>query len=233
MLFDSRPFFITDECENQVGVWQLPMKTAPDNLEIEVKFFVTSAEQIYRRLAALGATVRPEVFETNICYEDSDHTLKTHGKLLRLRRDGSCRLTYKCPPFQDDPECKVFKELEVEVSDFDAIADILQALGYRPVQIYEKRRRTFTWRDVEFCLDVMPFGTFLEIEGPKPRIKDAARQLGLAWENRILSNYLAIFEALRKRFQLPFNNVTFIDFEQHPVDIGPLLPTLRAGDETI
>ena len=208
------------------------MHNALNNLEVEVKFYIADAEQIQLRLTGLGATARREVFESNIRYDDSNHTLKKSGRLLRLRRDGSCLLTYKCPPIQDDPECKVFKELEVEVNNFDAIAGILQALGYRPVQIYEKRRQTFVWRDVEFCLDVMPFGTFLEIEGPKLSIKNAARQLGLAWQDRILSNYLAIFEALRNRYGLPFNDVTFADFEQHPVDIGPLLPTLRAGVET-
>jgi adenylate cyclase class 2 len=209
------------------------MNMAQDNLEVEVKFYVMDSELINLRLVALGATAWPEVFETNICFDDSEHTLKASGKLLRLRQDGACRLTYKCPPAQDDPECKVFKELEVEMSDFDAIAGILQALGYHPVQIYEKRRQTFAWRDVAFCLDVMPFGTFLEIEGPKQSIKEAARQLGLAWKDRILSNYLAIFEVLRNRFGLPFNNVTFADFEKHPVDIVPLLPNLKSGKEAI
>jgi len=209
------------------------MRASPDNLEVEVKFYVADAEQIHLRIAALGATARPEVFETNIRYEDSDHTLKKNGKLLRLRRDGSCRLTYKCPPIQDDPEYKVCKELEVEVSDFDVTAGILQALGYLPAQIYEKRRRTFAWSDVALCLDIMPFGTFLEIEGPKQSIKNTAQELGLAWQDRILSNYLAIFEALRNRYKLPFNDVTFAEFEQHPVDLLPLLPTLRAGVDTI
>ena len=115
------------------------MNIAPENLEIEVKFYVPDTTEMHFRLTKLGATARPEVNETNIRYEDSDNTLKTNGKLLRLRKDGSCRLTYKCPPIQDDPECKVYKELEVEVSDFDATTGILHALGYRPVQIYEKK----------------------------------------------------------------------------------------------
>ena len=84
-----------------------------------------------------------------------------------------------------------------------------------------------------FCLDTMPFGTFLEIEGPKESIKDAARQMNLDWKDRILANYLSIFEALRNRFGLPFNDVTFAEFERHPVDLGPLLPTLQAGGRHI
>ena len=197
-------------------------------MEIEVKFFLTDARRIFHRLSALGASARPEVFETNIRFEDAGHSLKKSGKLLRLRRDVSCRLTYKCPPETDDPDCKVLRELEVEVDDFDTMAGILQALGYHPVQVYEKRRQAFGWRDLQFCLDNMPYGPFLEIEGPKESIKDAARQLGLAWEDRILANYLAIFDILRDKFGLPFSDVTFADFEKHPVDLRPMLPTLQA-----
>ena len=107
---------------------------------------------------------------------------------------------------------------------------ILQCLGFRPTQVYEKRRQVFDWHDVEFCLDRMPFGTFLEIEGPGQSIQNAARQLGLVWRDRILTNYLAIFETMRKKFKLPFNDVTFSNFERHPVDIAPLLPVLCVRD---
>jgi adenylate cyclase, class 2 len=208
------------------------MRTPADNLEIEVKFFIADEQDACRRLITLGATARPRVFESNLRYEDSRNSLKASGQLLRLRRDQSCRLTYKCRPALPDTECKVLRELEVEVADFDAMAGILEALGYRRIQIYEKWRRTFAWRDVELCLDVMPFGTFLEIEGPKPGIKATAKQLGLAWEDRILANYLAIFDLLRQTFDLPFNDVTFADFEHYPVDITPLLGKLQAGHKT-
>ena len=86
----------------------------------------------------------------------------------------------------------------------------------------------YTWDDVELCLDRMPFGTFLEIEGTRQGIRHAARQLELTWKDRILTNYLSIFEILRQKLELPFNDVTFSNFERHPVDLGPLLPILRA-----
>jgi adenylate cyclase, class 2 len=200
------------------------------DLEIEVKFFIGDTPKLHRRLVEMGATVRPEVFESNIRFEDADETFKKKGELLRLRKDGSCRLTYKSRPPRPDPEYKVYKELEVEVSDFNVMTRILQSLGFRQAQIYEKRRRVFAWDEVELCLDRMPFGTFLEIEGPRQSIRNAARQLGLAWGDRILTNYLAIFEIVREKHKLPFNDVTFSNFERYPVDLVPLLPTLRMGD---
>jgi adenylate cyclase class 2 len=207
------------------------MTATADNLEIEVKFFITDAERISSRLTELGATAHGRVFETNIRFEDREHSLKAKGKLLRLRRDGGCRLTYKCRPDREDTECKVFHELEVTVDDFGAMTAILEALGFHQAQIYEKWRQTYRWREVEFCLDQMPFGRFLEIEGPKPHIQEASRLLGLAWPERILTNYLAIFDLLRQNHSLPFHNVTFAEFERHPVDILPLLPLLQAGAE--
>jgi adenylate cyclase class 2 len=206
------------------------MPSLSDNLEIEVKFFIADPAGLHNRLVQMDATAGPEVFESNIRFEDTDGTLKKAGRLLRLRMDGACRMTYKCPPLKDDPEYKVYQELEVEVSDGDVMTTILESLGFHPAQVYEKRRRIFHWRDVELCLDRMPFGDFLEIEGPKESIRYAADRLGLAWPDRILTNYLSIFEMVRSEFELPFNDVTFANFECYPVNLVPMLPTLCAGD---
>jgi adenylate cyclase class 2 len=208
------------------------MTATADNLEIEVKFFIADTENISNRLAELGATRRDRVFETNIRFEDQAHSLKADGKLLRLRRDRACRLTYKCRPDREDTECKVFHELEVTVDDCGTMTAILEALGFHQAQIYEKWRQTYHWQQVEFCLDQMPFGCFLEIEGSRQNIKAASQRLGLAWSERILSNYLAIFHLLRRHYGLPFHDVTFAAFERHPVDIHPLLPLLQAGGKS-
>jgi adenylate cyclase class 2 len=201
-----------------------------DNLEIEVKFFIADAAGLHQRLVALGATAGSEVLETNIRFEDADGNLIKGGRLLRLRMDGSCRLTYKYPPLRDDPEYKVYQELEVAVSDCDAMTGILRSLGFHPAQVYEKRRRVFHFRDVELCLDRMPFGDFLEIEGPRQSIRDTADLLELAWRDRILASYLSIFEMVRHEYALSFGDVTFANFERHPVNLVPMLPALRAGD---
>lgn len=206
------------------------MPKISDNLEIEVKFFSADMRKLHHRLLEIGATAGPEVFESNIRFENADERLKKNGQLLRLRTDGSCRLTFKCRPLQDDPEYKVYQELEVEVDDGDAMTSILQSLGFHAAQVYEKRRQVFKWCDVELCLDRMPFGNFLEIEGTRQGIRNAASQLGLAWRDRILTNYLSIFEMVREKFELPFNDVTFTNFERHPVNLVPMLPTLCVGD---
>jgi adenylate cyclase class 2 len=76
----------------------------------------------------------------------------------------------------------------------------------------------------------MPFGNFLEIEGPKQDIQRLAVQLGLAWNQRILLNYLQIFEILKDKLHLEFSDVTFDNFSHVQVNLADWLALLVAGE---
>lgn len=201
------------------------------NLEIEVKFHLCDPAQTRKHLDAIGALAQPRVFESNVRFENHTGALKKSNRLLRLRQDDGCHLTYKCPPKNQNDQCKIYRELEVDVSDFETMTAILAELGFHGVQVYEKWRQTYSWGNVLICIDTMPYGDFLEIEGPEAGIKAAAEALGLPWKKRILSNYLAMFEKLRTDNQLPFSDVTFGNFRQYPVDITPYLPIFEAVDQ--
>jgi adenylate cyclase class 2 len=123
----------------------------------------------------------------------------------------------------------VLKELEVEVSDFSTMAKILEAIGFHKAQVYEKWRETFTLEDVMLLIDAMPYGDFLEIEGNREQIQDLVGRLGLKWENRILYNYLQLFDIIKKELNLPFSDVTFQKFQALQVDLSPYLDMFVAG----
>ncbi|MEZ4528224.1 MAG: class IV adenylate cyclase [Desulfobacterales bacterium] len=192
-------------------------------LEIEVKFYATDRDALRSRILAMGAKSAGRVFEENIRFEDASGTLMQKKALLRLRQDGKARLTFKSSPEEQDSQFKIFEELETEVSDFSAMQRILEALGFHPVQRYEKWRETFVLGNTHLCLDTMPFGDFLEIEGEKSCILDLSGQLGLKWENRILHNYLGIFALLQEKLQLPFSDVTFENFQKTDADMSALI----------
>ena len=208
------------------------MRTHADHLEVEVKFFVSEPEALRRRLLAEADLVAPRIFETNLRYDNAGRDLVRRSCLLRLRRDRECRLTFKSKADDGGGQFKVHRELEVAVGDGDTMHAILQALGYTVVQRYEKWREAFAWDDVLVCLDTMPFGDFVEIEGDGSGIREAARRLGLAWETRILDNYLRIFDLLRRKAGLPFTDVTFDNFQRHPASLGryeDVLNALKSG----
>ena len=197
-------------------------------LETEVKFYLSSIDPIRTRVIDLGAVFKHRTFETNIRFEDAEKSLIQKKSLLRLRKDNKITLTFKSkPPFKDH-QFKVLKEFEVEVSDFDTMEHILKSLGFKEEQVYEKWREIYVLGDTHLCLDTMPYGDFLEIEGKKESIRQLASQIGLLWEKRILLNYLAIFDIIKRQLNLSFYDVTFSNFNNIRFDMAPYLKLIEA-----
>lgn len=192
-------------------------------LETEVKFQLTDPDVLRRRLRRAGAVSTGKAFETNYRYDDSDNRLQAAQHLLRLRRDRRNRLTFKQPHPSGGRQFKTHDELEIEVSDFDTAHQMLEALGFHRAQVYEKRRETFDMGTTEICLDQLPYGHFVEIEGTPDTIPTVAARLGLEWQRRILANYLQIFESIRQSLKLPFNDVTFTHFQTVQADMVPMI----------
>ncbi len=187
-------------------------------LEIEVKFFNQTPHLLQNKIDRMGAIGKGRVFEKNIRYENEKNTLKSQRILLRLRQDDQARLTVKLDPQTQHSEFKILTELEVMVSDFEIMDLILKALGFHQAQIYEKQRETFEYKKTTLCLDALPFGNFLEIEGAQAEIVATASDLGLNWDQRILSNYLEIFEYIKKDRGLKFKDITFENFKNIPIN---------------
>ena len=113
------------------------------NLEIEVKFYLADLEGIRNKILKLGAKSKGRLFETNIRYEDKINSLIKKKSLLRLRQDEKATFTLKSSPPVKSKDYKIVNELEVEVSDFATMDQILKTLGFHPEQKYEKWRETF------------------------------------------------------------------------------------------
>jgi adenylate cyclase class 2 len=203
-------------------------KTMDQNLEIEVKFFLNDEQMVRNKIITQGGVSKGRNFETNVRYEDRMHSLWARRSLLRLRKDDRIRLTVKRNPAQQSSDFKVLQELEVTVDDFDTMDKILVALDFHKEQIYEKWRETIAFKSVILCLDTLPFGKFLEIEGQKNKIRAAACALGLDWNRRILSNYLEIFDFIKHKKGLKFNDITFKNFENNPIQFQPYIHIFEA-----
>ena len=196
-------------------------------IEVEVKFPLPDVEEMRRRIADTSAVKRGRVFETNIRFDDVDDNLTSNSSLLRLRQDDRASLTFKTKPPKEDLQFKIHNEYEVIVSDFDMMESILEKLGFIRRQIYEKWRETFILNATHLCIDSMPFGDFIEIEGTKTAIIAASSRLGLVWDHRILLNYLEIFSIIKKHFNLTFDDVTFDNFASVSHDFRPLIQKMR------
>lgn len=199
------------------------------HLETEVKFVLNDLATFRKTLTEYGAVSQGEVFEKNLRLDNCQRSVTSNGALLRLRRDNRNILTFKAKPAEEDRDVKAFNETEVEVSDFDSMRLILEGIGFECFQIYEKYRETLHKDDILFCIDRMPFGVFLEIEGPKPRIIETAANLKFDWTKRILVSYGEIFETITKEYSLLFTDITFENFSGTDIDLQKIASLIEAG----
>ena len=182
--------------------------------EIEAKFHVPELQAIRQRLLDLGARqLKARHLERNWNFDTPDRRLQRSRQVLRLRVDGHVILTYK-------KQRQVFEErteIELVLDNPEAARYLLKGLGYEMVLVYEKQREVFEFKNLRVMLDELPFGNFVEIEGPAlESLVEAAIKLNLVWEQRASSSYLSMFEELREQMKLPFHEATFANFERLP-----------------
>lgn len=161
--------------------------------EIEIKIAIEDANWAREKLGRLGAVARfPRSFEDNLIYDDPERSLDQTGRLLRLRSSrGRHLLTFKYPTEQhaDGRRYKVRREHQTEVSDPAETDQLLEGLGYERVYRYQKFRQHYQLADIVVVIDEVPFGVFLELEGPPEGIDRAARGLGFGPETYITETY--------------------------------------------
>lgn len=158
-------------------------------IEIEKKYRLTREqhEQLTLRLRASGAVYVGEEFEENTLYAGGN--LDLSRQVLRLRRiDGKAILTYK-ERSASQSTIKRYREDETLVEDAQALADILDALGFKTSLVYEKRRATWQLKNAEIVVDELPFGLFVEIEGEEDSIMEVEQSLGLAEAEEEMATY--------------------------------------------
>ena len=172
-------------------------------IEIEKKYRLSKKqrEEVLHRLPEIGAKTRGQEFETNTLY--SGPNLELGSCVLRLRRIGKRGiLTFK-QRFPSKSDIKHQREDETRLDDPDAMEAILEALGFEPVLVYEKRRETWTLGKTEIVIDELPFGLFMEIEGSEAEIRDVEKKLAI----KRLRSELATYPQLTQKHGVDHNSV--------------------------
>lgn len=151
-------------------------------LEIEQKYSGADFAALEKQLADWGVAQREEHTEADHYFNAPDRDFGHTGEAFRLRRVGKQNwLTYKGP--RRPAVEKIRTEIEVPIAQGDDAADdmerLLVHLGYRPVAVVRKRRRTYQLeRDgfqVLICLDEAEgLGRFAEVEVLAPEDQLAA-----------------------------------------------------------
>lgn len=178
-----------------------------DKIETEIKFKIESFARIKNILDSISPSFSkhlPRIFESNILLDNESEDIKRSKQVLRLRQEGSKHiLTFKFPKDPDQPG-KSRREIETEINDSQSILIILEALGYKNTLTYEKYRETYLTDSLNICLDELPFGLFVELEGPWEKIVKWADTLELDLKKSLNLSYIELgsLEAAQKGVDL-------------------------------
>lgn len=183
-------------------------------LEIERKYLDVDHNALRTRLEKLGARSLGAWFESNTVYDDQARSLKAAGTLLRLREKKGCFvLTLKRKPDKDPTSAsvKTYEENETEASNGEALRAILTGLGYRAAFRYEKIREKWQHSGCAICLDTLPFGSYMEIEGAEADIETCATALELPKSNASTATYHELNRLYRAAHNIPVDESFVFD----------------------
>ncbi len=162
--------------------------------------------KIRRALRDQGFRVsKSRLHEYNVLLDTSGRVLRSHGKLVRVRRVGThTLLTYKGP--SEPGRYKKRHEIEVALPDAFKVEQIFNELGYHPIFRYEKFRTEYAKAPGtgKVLLDETPIGNYLEIEGSPRWIDRTAKALGFSTADYITRSYGYLYLAYcRERRMAP------------------------------
>ena len=160
-------------------------------LESERKYMVQDLKALRRRLAETQhATLLGEYFESNQIYDWPERTLWQQQKLLRVRTGKQSVICLKSSPQDASGQgVKLWQETQTEVGSAAEMAHLLEQLGLRAVLEYEKIRSKWQWGACVLCLDRVPFGRYVEIEGDAAAIDQCAQHFALDPQSATTASY--------------------------------------------
>jgi adenylate cyclase class 2 len=182
-------------------------------IETEIKFRVEDVPDLNQRLQAAGFTLQtPRSFESNVLYDTPDRKMRARTEILRIRSyAGRCIVTHKRIPDSGigEDRHKHRVETETEVSDGEAMAEVLLSLGLVAAFRYEKWRAEWTDGEGHCVIDETPIGDYAELEGTSEWIDRAAVRLGIDHAQYLTLSYGRLFDLWREEHHSMAQDLTF------------------------
>jgi adenylate cyclase class 2 len=182
-------------------------------IETEIKFRVAAIEALTLRLRAAGFHLETaRSFESNTLYDTADRQMRARTEILRIRSyAGHWTLTHKRLPGNSPAEDRHKRrvEIETEIADGDALAEVFRSLGLVAAFRYEKWRTEWQQGDGHCVIDETPIGDFAELEGSSEWIDRTAVRLGVSQSEYLTLSYGRLFDLWREQQGIQIEHLTF------------------------
>ena len=183
------------------------------NKEIEVKFNIKNKKAIEEQLEIWGWTRHPRYLSLTYGFFSKDSIEK--GIFPRVRLEGkNLEITVKVKNSdrtdffeRDEYTVQILGgTMRSKIEQADEMIKIFQALGYDKIRKFEKERTVWTGNtQLQICIDELPFGNYIEIEGEPLEIDEMVGDLKLKGE-RITKSYLGVYEDHCKKNGFPIKD---------------------------
>ena len=176
--------------------------------EFETQVLNIDEKDIRAKLEKIGAKVDKEKLQRRWVFD-----IKSNSGVewIRLRTDGE--KTTVCHKSRQDDTISGTKENEVEVNDFDKMAELLSSLSFYFDKYYQEDiKQEFFLDGIEFKIDKWPMiPPILEIEaGSEADVKKGLRLLGLEAKDIGQQGYLEIY----KKYGIDLHNHKELKFDE-------------------
>ncbi|MFH8518223.1 class IV adenylate cyclase [Streptomyces gelaticus] len=181
--------------------------------EYEAKFLAIDVAGLQAKLTTLGAAQAfPRTLLTRKIFEND---ALEGGAWVRLRDEGT-RSTLTLKQVTDATTIDGTTEIETEVTDLHAMAEILRSLGMHEVRYQENYREEWRLGEVAFDFDTWPdLPTFVEIEGPdEASVRQAAALLELDYSEARFGSVDEIYKSEAGRDILAEPTLLFADTDK-------------------
>ena len=133
--------------------------------EIEAKFLNIDSKKIRAKLKEVGAIMKyPERLMKRKIFDYPDARLKKEGAWVRVRDEGNGKITLSYKKLIDRSLYGT-KEINLDVSNFEAMCNFLQACGFKNKSYQETKREKWILGKSKITIDTWPWiPTFIEIE---------------------------------------------------------------------
>jgi len=161
-------------------------------IEYEATFTQINKIKMRQKLKHIGAKlIKPEFLMRRHVYQPP---IKLEEGWLRVRDEGD-KITMALKQMTGK-KIEDQKEIEFEVSNYEAACKLLETIGCFNKSYQETLREIWNLNNVEICLDTWPgLQPIVEIEGKNEKeVKAAAADLGFKWKDAIFWSADEIYE---------------------------------------